>query len=31
MTWLRSESDCNFIDPEALNVGKVLKSLKFLL
>lgn len=31
MTWLRSESDCNFIDPEALDVGKVLKNLKFLL
>lgn len=31
MTWLRSEADCNFIDPETLNVGKVLKNLKFLL
>lgn len=31
MTWLRSEKDCNFIDPETLNVGKVLKNLKFLL
>ena len=31
MTWLRSEADCNFINPETLNVGKVLKNLKFLL
>lgn len=31
MTWLRSETDCNFIDPETLNVEKVLKNLKFLL
>ncbi|MCK5003076.1 MAG: tRNA (adenosine(37)-N6)-dimethylallyltransferase MiaA [Gammaproteobacteria bacterium] len=31
MTWLRSEEDCNFINPETLNVGKVLKNLKFLL
>jgi len=31
MTWLRSETDCNFINPETLNVGKVLKNLKFLL
>ncbi|MDH5613157.1 MAG: tRNA (adenosine(37)-N6)-dimethylallyltransferase MiaA [Gammaproteobacteria bacterium] len=31
MTWLRSEADCNFINPETLNIGKVLKNLKFLL
>ena len=31
MTWLRSETDCNFINPETLNVEKVLKNLKFLL
>jgi tRNA dimethylallyltransferase len=31
MTWLRKESDCNFIDPIALNTPKVLKNLKFLL
>ncbi len=31
MTWLRSGTDCNFINPETLNVGKVLKNLKFLL
>ncbi len=31
MTWLRSESECNFIDPEQLNVPKVLKNLRFLL
>ena len=31
MTWLRSEMDCNFINPETLNVAKVLKNLKFLL
>ncbi len=31
MTWLRKESDCNFIDPIALNTEKVLKNLKFLL
>jgi len=31
MTWLRKESDCNFIDPNALNTPKVLKNLKFLL
>ncbi|NOQ88683.1 MAG: tRNA (adenosine(37)-N6)-dimethylallyltransferase MiaA [Gammaproteobacteria bacterium] len=31
MTWLRKESDCNFIDPNALNAPKVLKNLKFLL
>ena len=31
MTWLRSETDCNFIDPATLNVSKVLKNLKFLL
>ena len=31
MTWLRKESDCNFIDPITLNTPKVLKNLKFLL
>jgi len=31
MTWLRKESDCNFIDPISLNTPKVLKNLKFLL
>lgn len=31
MTWLRSETDCNYINPETLNVGKILKNLKFLL
>ncbi|MCW8922087.1 MAG: tRNA (adenosine(37)-N6)-dimethylallyltransferase MiaA [Gammaproteobacteria bacterium] len=31
MTWLRSETDCNYIDPEILNISKVLKNLKFLL
>lgn len=31
MTWLRSETECNVINPETLNVGKVLKKLKFLL
>ena len=31
MTWLRKEKDCNFIDPNTLNVAKVLKNLKFLL
>ncbi len=31
MTWLRKETECNFIDPIALNTQKVLKNLKFLL
>ncbi|GMR01114.1 MAG: tRNA (adenosine(37)-N6)-dimethylallyltransferase MiaA [Gammaproteobacteria bacterium] len=31
MTWLRKESDCNFIDPIRLNTPKLLKNLKFLL
>ena len=31
MTWLRKESDCNFIDPKTLNTPKVLKNLKILL
>lgn len=31
MTWLRSEDQCNFIDPEQVNVPKVLKNLRFLL
>ena len=31
MTWLRKESDCNFIEPMRLNTKKVLKNLKILL
>ena len=31
MTWLRKETECNFIDPNALNTSKVLKNLRFLL
>lgn len=31
MTWLRKESECNFIDPNTLNTPKVLKNIKFLL
>ncbi len=31
MTWLRKESDCNFIEPIRLNTKKVLKNLKILL
>ncbi len=31
MTWLRSEQNCNFIDPAALDVQKLLKSLRNLL
>jgi tRNA dimethylallyltransferase len=31
MTWLRKETECNFIDPIALNTQKVLKNLKILL
>ena len=31
MTWLRSEQNCNFIDPEAVELQKVLKKLRFLL
>ena len=31
MTWLRKETECNFIDPLALNTAKVLKNLKILL
>ena len=31
MTWLRKESDCNFIEPIRLNTQKVLKNLKILL
>jgi len=31
MTWLRKETDCNFIDPFGLNAEKVLKNLKILL
>lgn len=31
MTWLRKEENCNFIDPVALNMRKIMKSLRFLL
>ncbi len=31
MTWLRKETECNFIEPTAINIQKVLKNLKFLL
>ena len=31
MTWLRKETDCNFIEPNALKTPKVLKNLKILL
>ena len=31
MTWLRKETECNFIDPLTLNSVKVLKNLKILL
>ena len=31
MTWLRKETECNFIDPKTLNTPKVMKNLKFLL
>ena len=31
MTWLRKETECNFINPETLNTQKVLKNLKILL
>ena len=31
MTWLRKEAECNFIDPFALNMPKILKNFKFLL
>lgn len=31
MTWLRKETECNFIDPNTLNTPKVLKNLKILL
>ena len=31
MTWLRKETECNFIEPKALNTSKVLKNLKILL
>ena len=31
MTWLRSEQNCNFIDPALLDVQKLLKNLNFLL
>jgi len=31
MTWLRKESECNFIDPKSLNTRKVMKNLKILL
>ncbi len=31
MTWLRKETECNFIDPKLLNVKKILKNIKILL
>ncbi|MCK4675924.1 MAG: tRNA (adenosine(37)-N6)-dimethylallyltransferase MiaA [Gammaproteobacteria bacterium] len=31
MTWLRKETECNFIEPKAIKTQKVLKNLKFLL
>lgn len=31
MTWLRKESECNFLDPNLINTQKVLKNLKDLL
>ncbi len=31
MTWLRKETECNFIDPKTINTPKVLKNLKILL
>lgn len=31
MTWLRSETECNFMDPEHVKLSKVLKNLRFLL
>ena len=31
MTWLRSESNCNFIDPGRIELPKVLKNIRFLL
>lgn len=31
MTWLRSETECNFIDPEQVELPDVLKKLRFLL
>jgi tRNA dimethylallyltransferase len=31
MTWLRKETECNFIDPNTINTQKVLKNLKILL
>jgi tRNA dimethylallyltransferase len=31
MTWLRKETECNFVEPETFNTQKVLKNLKFLL
>lgn len=31
MTWLRKETECNFIEPNTLNTAKVLKNLKILL
>jgi len=31
MTWLRKETECNFIDPKLLNTAKVLKKFEFLL
>ena len=31
MTWLRKETDCNFIEPEKLNTQEILKKLRTLL
>ena len=31
MTWLRSENNCNFIDPGTIELPKVLKNIRFLL
>jgi tRNA dimethylallyltransferase len=31
MTWLRRETDCNFIEPKNLNARKIVKNLKYLL
>lgn len=31
MTWLRSEKNCNFLDPASLDYPKLLKNLRFLL
>jgi tRNA dimethylallyltransferase len=31
MTWLRKETQCNFIEPKLLNTQKIVKNLKYLL